>query len=113
MLSPAGGSGVPCFTGSARILTPYGYVPIRRIKRGDTVITGDRRRVKVVKLHKFTVPARKDTIPCIIPVGLYGCKRRLLVSPDHQIQTGTKGVMARASDPRIATLSIKREYYLL
>ena len=85
------------------VLTPGGYVAIKSLKRGDTVLTADRRRVKVERLHKFTVPARKDTIPCIIPAGLYGCRRPLLISPDHMVQTGGAGEMARA-----VTLGLRR-----
>jgi hypothetical protein len=103
LLSPAGGSGVPCFTGDVKILTPHGYVPISKLKMGSTILTSSKRKVKVSRIRKFIVAANKHTLPCIVPVGKFGCRMRLLVSPDHKIQIKADGTMARA-----ATLGFRR-----
>lgn len=42
-----------CLEGSALILTPSGYIPIKKCRVGMTVITGDGRESKIIDAHSF------------------------------------------------------------
>jgi hypothetical protein len=72
--------GIPCFFGNARVLTSSGYRRMDSIREGDMVGNAAVRSIKV-----YTCEADKSTNPYVIPQGLYGAKRRLLISPDHKV----------------------------
>jgi hypothetical protein len=60
---------VPCLIHNTTVLTPSGYIPVQKLNKGDTVITSDKRKVKIVEIFKTEVKGSKDTYPCVIPKG--------------------------------------------
>jgi hypothetical protein len=86
---------VPCFLGSARVLTPTGYVRIAALRAGDRVQTADGRVVAISRVSVNTVAATGATNPFVIPRGLYGAVRDIRVSPDHKILVDGAMIEAR------------------
>jgi hypothetical protein len=78
---------IPCFTGDARIMTARGEIQLGSLRRGDRVLTGDKRFVAFVRLHRRIVPSDNSTRPYVIPPGMYGANRELLISPNHRVLT--------------------------
>ena len=78
---------IPCFTGDARIMTGRGEIQLAALRRGDLILTGDKRLVHFVRLHRRLVPADNSTRPYVIPPGMYGANRELLISPNHRVLT--------------------------
>jgi hypothetical protein len=76
---------VPCFFGSARVLTPGGYRRLDSVAAGDVVLTPDGSRAAIQYVRTYTIDAGPATNPYVIPAGTYGAKRRLLISPDHKV----------------------------
>jgi hypothetical protein len=76
---------VPCFFGSARVLTPGGYRRLDSVAAGDAVLTPDGSRAAIQYVRTYTIDAGPATNPYVIPAGTYGAKRRLLISPDHKV----------------------------
>ncbi len=58
---------IPCLTEDTNVLTPTGYYLVQHLKKGDFVVTSDRRKVKIVNIFKSTVDGNASTFPCIIP----------------------------------------------
>jgi hypothetical protein len=75
----------PCFFGSARVLTPAGYRRLDSVTAGDTVLTPAGDRAAITYVRTYTIDAGPATNPYVIPVGMFGAKRRLLISPDHKV----------------------------
>ena len=62
---------VQCFPGESQVVTPYGYVPINRLRVGELVLThlGRYRKINKVYSRKYTgsvVEQRADLLPCVI-----------------------------------------------
>jgi len=85
---------IPCLIHDTKVLTPEGYVPVHRLKKGDFVVTSDKRRVKIVNILETTVIGCENTYPCIIRKGSihkgYPAET-FSISQDHLIQTPDKG----------------------
>jgi len=75
-----------CFLADAPVLTPTGCKAIASLNVGDlvTTATGDPMAIKRIIVQAVTPDAR--TLPCVVPVGLYGATERLLISQHHQIR---------------------------
>ena len=86
---------VPCFLGSARVLTPAGYVRISALRAGDRVKTADGRAVAIARVSVNEVAASHPTNPFVIPRGLYGAVRDIRISPDHKILVDGAMIEAR------------------
>ena len=89
-ISIGGGGGgepvfVPCFLGSAPVLTPTGYTNISKLAVGDKVTTADGRNVRIHRVMKKTVATGHSTNPYTIPAGQYGAIRDLAISPNHRV----------------------------
>jgi hypothetical protein len=76
---------IPCFFGSARVLTSTGYRRLDSIAAGDVVLTPDRSNAAINYVRTYTIDAGPATNPYVIPAGTFGAKRRLLISPDHKV----------------------------
>lgn len=76
---------VPCFLGSARVLTQAGYRRIATLRAGDRVKTADGRVVAITQVAIHEVAATAATQPYVIPQGRYGAVRDIHISPDHKI----------------------------
>jgi hypothetical protein len=95
---------IPCFTGDARVLTSCGEVPISMLRPGTLIVTGDKCVAPCTKVHKRIVAADNSTCPYVIPPGLYGCHRELLISPNHCVRTADGMLPARK-------LKLRRRYH--
>jgi hypothetical protein len=80
---------VTCFLENAPVLTPTGYRKISKLVAGDLVLTGDGRSVPIQRVAHSRVASGAETNPYIIPKGLYGATKRLLISPRHCVSTST------------------------
>ncbi|SIS64678.1 Ca2+-binding protein, RTX toxin-related [Roseivivax lentus] len=106
-------TGIVCFVAGTRILTPRGEVAIETLRVGDLVCTGDNGAQPVAWIGRRDVgpEALKADIglrPILIPQGMFGSDRDLLVSRQHGILVGDDhfvraGHLAEcAQGPRIA-----------
>jgi hypothetical protein len=86
--SGGGGGGnevVPCFFGNARVLTSSGYRRMDSLAEGDMVMTPAGVPVAIERVKKYVVAAGPSTNPYVIPAGVFGAERRVLISPDHKV----------------------------
>jgi len=108
-----GGSGANCFLENASVLTPLGYRKISTMVVGDMVITGDGRPAKVQRVIKMHIDAGPSVNPYIIPKGLYGAMKRLLISPLHCVSTEKGMVEARHLGLEQENMNGSFDYYNL
>ena len=73
-----------CFLGSAPVLTPTGYRRIDRLSVGDIVKTPTGTAI-VEAIKKQLCEPSAESNPYVIPEGVFGANRRLLISPRHKI----------------------------
>ncbi|WP_136635273.1 Hint domain-containing protein [Pseudooceanicola onchidii] len=89
---------VPCFTGDARILTPTGPVPIKKLQVGDLVMTRDHgpqpiRWIGSTQIGRRRLEAEPNLRPYRIRADCFGPglpDRDLTLSPQHRVLTGGK-----------------------
>lgn len=86
-------TGIVCFTSGTMILTPQGEVPIESLNLGDLVCTmdnGPQRIAWIGQRHcgQEELRARENLRPILIPSGVLGVKRDLLVSRQHGMLIG-------------------------
>jgi hypothetical protein len=79
-------SNLPCFTINTKVLTPYGYIPIDKLKVNDTILTSDNRIVNIKNIYRFTVEGNNYTYPYIIPKNTINNNSSFTISPNHLIQ---------------------------
>jgi hypothetical protein len=84
-IGAAGAPTVPCFFGNARVKTQNGYRRMDSLKEGDLVLTPAGSSVAIERVKKYAVAAGPSTNPYVIPAGLYGAERRVIISPDHKV----------------------------
>ena len=73
-----------CFLGSAPVLTPTGYRRIDRIQVGDIVKTPTGTAVVEAVKTQLCEPSAESN-PYVIPEGVFGANRKLLISPRHKV----------------------------
>jgi hypothetical protein len=84
------------------------------MKTGDYVMTPVGTSVQVKAVKRTIVLAGPHTNPYEVPVGTYGCKKRLLISPDHKIAIPKRGlVCARELGLQQIEMQGEIEYYNL
>jgi hypothetical protein len=76
---------IPCFFGNARVLTPGGYRRMDALVAGDKVVTPTGTTAAIQDIKRYTCVAGPATNPYVIPAGIFGAVRRLLISPDHKV----------------------------
>lgn len=84
---------VPCFLAGAPILTPTGPQRIDSLREGDLVQTSDGRDVAIQRIVRTRVEASHATNPYVIPQGLFGATKRLLISPNHKVLVPGRGMV--------------------
>ncbi len=89
---------VPCFTSGTLIQTPNGETVIDDLKIGDLVTTMDNGPQKIRwigqrHLNRDTMLARPNIRPVLIPEGVMGARKDLLVSPQHGVVAGEAHLM--------------------
>ena len=110
---PVDNAPAPCFLAGAPVLTPTGYRRIEELTEGDLVTTGDGRHVPIQRVKRTLVTAGPAVDPYVIPKGRFGSIRRLLISPNHKVQTEAGMVEARALGLRQEEQSGQFVYYNL
>ncbi len=85
-------SSLYCFAKGTQILTPQGYALIESLKKGDSVVTGDKRIVPIESIHTtYFGKTTEQTAPYTIEKDAFGknCPPNALqVSGKHAIQIG-------------------------
>jgi alpha-tubulin suppressor-like RCC1 family protein len=79
-----GGGSIPCFLGSAPVLTPTGYTKISKLKEGDMVLSNGE-AVPITRTSVTRVAAGPSVNPYRIPKNLYAATKNLSISPDHKV----------------------------
>lgn len=74
-----------CILRGTKILTPKGYVLIEQLRKGDHVITHDKREVAIQNILNIHYHANDKTIPYKIRKGQFGAEDDVWVSPWHSI----------------------------
>jgi len=83
----------PCFLKNAPVLTPSGYKKISTIKEGDLIVNPAGKHVTVTRVLVTQVNASNISNPFIIPKGMYGAEKRLLISPNHRVLVEGRGLI--------------------
>lgn len=76
---------MPSLAGDTPIATPRGYVPVRALKRGDTVLTAEGRVVPVLHSLSRTVPARGNFRPLRLRAPYFGLQQDIVVAPSQRL----------------------------
>ncbi|WP_306155040.1 Hint domain-containing protein [Roseovarius sp. MMSF_3281] len=79
---------MPGLTGEVPIATPGGEVPVRRLKRGDLIMTQDGKVVPVLQVVKRVVPAKGNLRPVHLRAPYFGLRRDILVAPQQRLVIG-------------------------
>jgi hypothetical protein len=67
-------------------LTPAGYRPIASRRVGDLVQTSIGKALPSVRIKKIRALPLPDSLPYLIPAGLYGATQDLPISPHHLVR---------------------------
>jgi hypothetical protein len=76
----------PCFLADAPVLTPTGYRPIASFRVGDLVQTASGNALPIVSIKKIRALPNHESLPYLIPSGLYGATQDLPISPHHLVR---------------------------
>jgi len=83
-----GASGVICFAGGTRLLTPDGERVVEALRPGDLIVTADNGARPIRWIGRRTVRAHGDFAPIVFSAGTMGNDRPLVVSPQHRMLVG-------------------------
>ena len=64
----------PCLFKDTLVLTPKGYIKITKLKKGDKLLTSDKRIVKIINIYKSKIAGTEKSYPYIIPKKSIGKK---------------------------------------
>lgn len=76
---------MPTLLSNTPVATPWGYKPVRDLKRGDTVQTASAVVVPVLQTLQRTVPARGSYRPIRMRAPYFGLQQDIIVSPDQRL----------------------------
>jgi hypothetical protein len=76
---------MPTLLTDTPVATPWGYKPLRGMKRGDTVHTNGAGVVPVLQKLERTVPARGSYRPIRMRAPYFGLQQDIIVSPDQRL----------------------------
>lgn len=76
---------LPTLLPSTPLATPWGYRPMRDLRRGDTVLTRDNGTVPVLHRIGRTVPARGSFRPIRLRAPYFGLQQDIIVSPEQRL----------------------------
>lgn len=83
-------STLACLLKGTKILTPIGYIPIEKLKKGDKILTHNFKVKEILEIYESVVYPMSDFLPCIIPKGKFNAFEDLYLSPHHGILIGKK-----------------------
>jgi hypothetical protein len=63
---------VICLTSKANILTPNGYINIKKLKKGHNVITSNNKIVEILRIIKIKLLPPEDNLPYLVPAASLG-----------------------------------------
>jgi len=78
----------PCLLTGTRVKTPRGYIPIEKIKVGDSIISNLNLSVKVVEVGRWKCSTRNSDLSSKmykIPAGKFGAKDDIYLSYYHRV----------------------------
>ncbi len=76
---------MPTLAAHSPIATPDGYKPVRNLKRGDLVITGDGQAVPVLYSVSRTVPACGSFAPVQVRAPFFGLQQNIITAPNQRL----------------------------
>lgn len=79
---------MPGLAADVPVATPHGPVPAARLKRGDTVLTGDGRAVPVLHAVRQRFPARGSLAPVRLRAPFFGLRHDIVVAPHQRLVIG-------------------------
>lgn len=74
-----------CFAAGTRIATLMGEVAVQDLQAADPVMTLDNAYQPLLRVMSTTVPALGAFAPVVVPAGLIGNLRDLVLSPQHRV----------------------------
>jgi hypothetical protein len=74
-----------CFAAGTRIATLMGEIAVQDLQPGDPVMTLDNAYQPLLRVMSTTVPATGAFAPVIVPAGLIGNLKDLVLSPQHRV----------------------------
>tara|TARA_R110002049_G_scaffold44333_6_gene130149 strand:+ start:3787 stop:4881 length:1095 start_codon:yes stop_codon:yes gene_type:complete len=77
---------MPTMTADTPVATPWGYRPLAKLRRGDTVMTETSGVVPVLHQVSRTVPARGSYRPVRLRAPYFGLQQDIIVAPDQRIK---------------------------
>jgi hypothetical protein len=89
---------IPCLTEDTNVLTPYGYINITKLKKGNLIITDDNRNVQILNIYINIMKGNIDTYPCIIPKNSIGNnypQEDFKISQNHLIKYNNKWILPK------------------
>lgn len=98
LLTVNGSSPIPCLTEDTEVLTPVGYIEIKKLRVGDYITTSDARNVEIKDIFHEEVRGHAETYPCIVPrdsLCLGYPKKDFKISQLHLIKVGDKWIMPK------------------
>lgn len=85
-------SAISGFLADTPVLTLSGYRPISSIIVGDTIISADGHTDTVKEIKTYKRIACAETIPYVIPKGMFGAKTDIYLSPIQRIVVGSSEI---------------------
>lgn len=76
---------LPSLSSDTPIATPQGFVPLRKLRRGDLVLSAQGEAVPVLHRLSRTVPARGSTRPLQIRAPYFGLQQDIFVAPSQRL----------------------------
>ena len=74
----------PTLTPDTPIATPRGYVPVGKLKRGDTILTPEGEVIPVLHRIDRDVPARGSFVPVRLRAPFFGLRQPIIVAPNQR-----------------------------
>lgn len=75
----------PTLSGDVPVATADGYVPLRRLRAEDRIVTADGKQVSIQSTVRRTVPARGSFAPIRLRAPYLGLVSDIVVAPDQQV----------------------------
>jgi len=93
LTAPAPFVPTPCLLTGTRVKTPRGYVPVEKIKVGDSIISNLNLSVKVIEVGKWECSTHNTDLSSKvykIPAGKFGAKQDVYLSYYHRILSNNR-----------------------
>ena len=89
---------IECIYTGMKVLTTRGYVPVDDLQMSDQLITDKFKVVDILRIYRYFVVPSQDTVPRIIPKGMYGAIEDTYISQFHLFKTNEEFVLPKDMD---------------